>query len=60
MTDFGLRSALFLTRVYSRILRPGLAIIMPPEVPAVSKLRTSFETFEREIHNWCEGMKLAA
>jgi hypothetical protein len=60
VTDFGLRSALFLTRVYARILRPGLAIITPPEVPAVSKLRTSLETFEREIDNWCEGMKLAS
>jgi len=60
VTDFGLRSALFLTRVYARILRPGLAIVTPPEVPAISKLRISLEAFEHEINNWCEGAKLAA
>jgi hypothetical protein len=60
VTDFGLRSALFLTRVYARILRPGLAIVIPPEVPTTSKLHTSFEALEREMDHWCEAAKLAA
>ncbi len=60
VTDFGLRSALFLTRVYARILRPGLALVIPREAPTDSKLRASFETLAREIDNWCEGVKLAA
>ena len=60
VTDFGLRSALFFTRFYARILRPGLASVIPQDVPATSKLRTSFEALEREIDNWCEAAKLAA
>jgi hypothetical protein len=60
VTDFGLRSALFFTRFYARILRPGLAMVMPPEVPTTSKLRSSFAAFEREVDNWCEAAKLAA
>jgi hypothetical protein len=60
VTEFGLRSALFFTRFYARILRPGLAIVMPQEVPPTSKLRTSFETLEREVEHWCEAAKLAA
>lgn len=60
VTDFGLRSAIFLTRVYARILRPGLAVIIPPEVPITSGLHTSFEVLEREFDHWCEAVKLAA
>jgi hypothetical protein len=60
VTDFGLQSALFFTRFYARILRPGLAIVIPPEVPTTSKLRSSFEAFEREVANWCEAATLAA
>lgn len=32
VTDFGLRTALFFTRTYTRILRPGLAQALP-EIP---------------------------
>ncbi len=60
VTDFGLRSALFFTRFYARIFRPGLAIVMPQDVPATAKLRTRVEALEREIDTWCEAAKLAA
>jgi hypothetical protein len=30
LTNLGLQTALFYTRVYSRILRPGLALVSPP------------------------------
>jgi hypothetical protein len=59
VTDFGLRASLFLTRAYARILRPGLAQVIPDDGPA-SKLRSSFRHLETAMDNWCEAAKLAA
>lgn len=33
LTPFGLRAALYYTRAYARILRPGLAIVWPIDTP---------------------------
>jgi hypothetical protein len=59
VTDFGLRASLFLTRIYARILRPGLAQVILDDGPP-SKLRSSFRHLERAMDNWCEAAKLAA
>jgi hypothetical protein len=37
-----------------------LVSVIPQEVPATSRVRTSFEALAREIDNWCEAAKLAA
>jgi hypothetical protein len=56
----GLRSALFFTRTYARILRPGLAHVLPA-VPAVnSSLRRCFHRLEQEVHAWTQQTQLAA
>ena len=48
LTPFGLRAALFMTRVYNRVynrvLRPGLADLKPVAPASGSKLRSSFHT----------------
>ena len=60
LTDFGLRTALFCTRTYARILRPGLAQALP-EIPcANSALRRSFNKLEEEIHSCVNAARLAA
>ncbi len=60
VTPAGLRLALFLTRTYARLLRPGLACLMP-EIPADSgPLRAAFDRLEREVDAWCAQAKLAA
>jgi hypothetical protein len=47
LTDLGLRSAVFFTRSYNRILRTGLAQINDPDHPAA--LRHAFTTLETEM-----------
>ena len=54
LTDEGLRTAMFYTRVYSRILRPGMATIAP-SAPADSpaSLR-SFAAAQTAVNSWCD------
>lgn len=60
ITPFGLRTALFFTRVYNRILRPGLAHITPVAPASSSPLRTSFDRVDRAVADWCDRATLAA
>lgn len=60
VTTFGLRSALFFTRTYARIIRPGLALVTPEQLRDDSPLGKSFQNLEREMDDWCERAKLAA
>jgi hypothetical protein len=60
VTTRGLRIALFFTRVYARLFRPGLAVIVPDAVRADSRLRRAFEQFERAMDYWRTEAKLAA
>jgi hypothetical protein len=61
LTDLGLQTALFYTRVYSRILRPGLALVSP-QAPAASpaSLQRSFRSAEQAVNTWCDEAKIAA
>lgn len=60
LTTKGLRTAIFYTRLYSRSLRTGLAIISPaaicPELPIAKSIRAA----ETALNNWCEHAKMAA
>lgn len=61
VTDLGFRAALFLSRSYARLLRPGLANLVPDcEPPAPVPLRRAFETVDREIQKAWEAQQLAA
>jgi hypothetical protein len=60
VTNEGLRTALFFTRVYARILRPGLARITPLAPPGDTALRPYFDTLEGAIDHWIGHAKLAA
>jgi hypothetical protein len=60
LTPRGLRTALFYTRVYARILRPGLALVSPQAVDANHQLRRSFEAAQTAINRWCDQTKIAA
>jgi hypothetical protein len=60
LTDEGLATAMFYTRVYSRILRPGMATIVPPapaDSPAASRTFTAAET---AVNSWCDDNHIAA
>ena len=60
VTDLGFRAGLFFSKVYSRILRPGIAFVLPEIVAIDSKLRRAFRNVNLEVEIWIENAKLAA
>jgi hypothetical protein len=60
VTDQGWRTALFCTRCYNRILRPGLARIIPDEALDDSPLRQRFDELDAAIAQLIEEQKIAA
>jgi hypothetical protein len=60
LTPFGLRVALFFSRTYARLLRPGLASLAADTPNGNPRLRHAFEKVEGEIFRFCEEEKLVA
>jgi hypothetical protein len=60
VTREGGRTALFCTRTYNRILRPGLAQIIPEEALDDSDLRRAFDQFDEKIDHWIRQEKVPA
>lgn len=61
LTECGLQTALFYTRVYSRILRPGLALVSPHATgDSPAALQRCFRAAEQAVNDWCDEVKLAA
>jgi hypothetical protein len=58
--EVGLRVAVFFTRTYARIVRPGLSQIMPKAPAGVSAFRRQFDQLEAAMDHWVERAKLAA
>jgi hypothetical protein len=60
VTDSGWRTARFCTRSYNRILRPGLAHVVPPEAETDTSLRRCFDRLDAAIEDWIEQQKVPA
>jgi hypothetical protein len=60
LTDFGLRTALFCTRAWSRIFRTGLGMTLPAASPVPNPILRSFDQLTAQIHAWVDHAKLAA
>jgi hypothetical protein len=60
VTDFGLRVALFLTRLHNRVVRPGLAEVLGPGPPLPTPLRQAFNRAENTIDDLARRSHLAA
>ena len=58
LTDQGRRIALFFTRSYARLLRPGLAEVESPELPQDTALRCAFAQLERTMDQHVAQAKL--
>ena len=56
----GLRTALFYTSLYNRMLRPGLAVITPDPANSNLPIAKSIRAAETAINKWCDHAKLAA
>jgi hypothetical protein len=60
LTNFGFRVAVFCTRTYARILRPGLGLSLPATSSFPSPLRRCFHKLEQEVNSWVDQAKLAS
>jgi hypothetical protein len=60
VTDQGWRTILFCTRCYNRVLRPGLAQLIPEEAEPKTKLRHRFDQLDEAIDQWLADQRLAA
>jgi hypothetical protein len=60
VTDFGWRVALFFTRTYARVIRPGLAQIVPNAPPVQSLLQRRFDQLESAMDDWVAQATLVA
>ncbi len=60
VTDAGFRAALFFTRTYNRLLRPGLAAVLPDRHAATTPLKRAFDTLDARITASLTEAKLAA
>ena len=52
VTQFGWHVAFFFTRVYARIIRPGLAQVVPNAIPLDGLLQRQFNQIERAMKVW--------
>jgi hypothetical protein len=60
LTRQGARTATFCTRIYNRLLRPGLAQIIPKQALDDSDLRRAFDQFDANIDHWIKKEKVPA
>ena len=60
VTPFGLRIALFYTRTYVSVLRPGLSQLVSDKPPGDVRLRLHFDKATEAVQRWCRDAKLAA
>ena len=60
VTREGERTALFCTRIYNRLLRPGLAQLVPETARDDSELRRAFDDFDEKIDTWIKREKVPA
>jgi hypothetical protein len=60
VTERGLRIALFFTRTYARLLRPGLSHLRPDTVPDDSSLGRCFRQLETTMDQWIGQAACAA
>ena len=60
LTDKELRTALFYTRVYARILRPGMAPVVPTPQSSSPQARRHFHGAEAAVNSWCDQAHIAA
>jgi len=60
LTNEGRRTALFFTRTYTRVLRPGLARILPTASADDRLLRPAFDKLDAAIDHFVDQAKLSA
>jgi len=57
--QFGLRVALFFTRTYNRLLRPGLAAALPGKPSLETSLQRAFDNLDTKVSEWIKKAQMA-
>jgi hypothetical protein len=60
VTTLGFRTALFFTRAYARLIRPGFAQLIDERATSDSRLRLPLERLEAAVDRWADDAKLVA
>jgi DNA-binding HxlR family transcriptional regulator len=60
VTEFGFRAALFFTRLYNRLLRPGLAAALPALRAVNAPLKHAFDKINTQVKAWIDQAQFAA
>jgi hypothetical protein len=60
LTEFGWRVALFFTRTYARVIRPGLAHILPAAPSTNHLLQLRFEQLDTAMNDWIAQANLTS
>jgi hypothetical protein len=60
VTDAGFRTALFFTRAYNRLLRPGLAAALPGHRAIPTNLKQAFDKIDTHLTASINEIALAA
>jgi hypothetical protein len=60
LTEHGTKTAMFYSRVYNRVLRPGLALLNPTDTQPDSALHRHFSAMNDAINTFCDQAKIAA
>ncbi len=60
VTDFGFRAALFFTRLYNRLLRPGIAAVLPSRRAVDSSLKHAFDKLDTTVNTWIKQAQFGA
>ena len=58
-TPAGLKTALFYSRVYQRLLRPGLAQFLDPRLAHSAPLAVAFNAFQKQLDNYTTEKRVA-
>ena len=59
LTPEGLKTAMFYSRTYARVIRPGLSLLNAPNGSCDSTLNRAFRCFETELQRFFEQQKAA-
>jgi len=59
VTEFGFRAALFFTRAYNRLIRPGLAAALPALRAIDAPLKRAFDKINEQVNAWIDQAQLA-
>jgi hypothetical protein len=59
VTDRGFRAALFFSRLYNRLLRPGIAAVLPGHAAIRAPLQRAFDHLQARLSVWVDEAKFA-